>query len=105
MAKSLRSKSKLRAKSVKRKGEFAEFVDQRNKRLNLKALEKLKEQKDAAIAKKQEMIANGEMEEKSEEPAEQEKKEEKKVSTSGWRGSHSQQFKKRKHKKNRTMRF
>lgn len=33
MAKSLRSKSKLRAKSVKRKGEFAAFVNERTARL------------------------------------------------------------------------
>lgn len=33
MAKSLRSKPKLRAKSIKRKGEFSRFVNDRDKRL------------------------------------------------------------------------
>lgn len=50
MAKSLRSKPKLRAKSVKRKGEFTKFVDDRNARLAEKTRLNLQKQNEAKMA-------------------------------------------------------
>ncbi|ODV78565.1 uncharacterized protein CANTADRAFT_6923 [Suhomyces tanzawaensis NRRL Y-17324] len=100
MAKSLRSKSKLRAKSVKRKGEFANFVDGRNKRLSEKMEQELLKQKEAALAKKKDQAdAEG-----AEEPAVPEQdmdvdKTPKKISTSGWRDSRNQIYKKKHLKK------
>ena len=84
MAKSLRSKPKLRAKSIKRKNEFSKFVDSRNERLA------------------QRMKVNEETME--EDPVEtNEPKEEKKISTSGWRQTSRQKLKqKKKNKKNVT---
>ncbi|KAF3990954.1 hypothetical protein FT663_00890 [Candidozyma haemuli var. vulneris] len=66
MAKSLRSKSKLRAKSIKRKGEFANYANERTARLAAKAKafeEKQKNQKDEdAMEEEQEEKPEGEAE-------------------------------------------
>lgn len=90
MAKSLRSKSKLRAKTIKRKGEFSNLNEERNKRLAKKLDDETRKQdeakKDAAP--------------ETEAPMEVEGGEKKTVSTSGWRDSHSQIYK-RTHKKKR----
>lgn len=90
MAKSLRSKSKLRAKTIKRKGEFAHLNEERNKRLAKKLEDETKKQDEAKAAAT----------EVSEAPMEVDGAEKKKVSTSGWRDSHSQIYK-RTHKKKR----
>ncbi|KAI5968825.1 hypothetical protein KGF57_000075 [Candida theae] len=103
MAKSLRSKSKLQAKSVKRKGEFAKYADERSKRLAEK------------LAKE---TAKQEAEKKSKQNKEQETMDldgqdvdggkSKKVSTSGWRDSNSQRYKQRQLKnksKKKTLKF
>lgn len=45
MAKSLRSKPKLRAKSIKRKAEFSQFVNDRDLRLSEKIQSNLEKQK------------------------------------------------------------
>ncbi|KAF8004312.1 hypothetical protein OXX80_008753 [Metschnikowia pulcherrima] len=50
MAKSLRSKPKLRAKSIKRQGEFNQFVDDRNARLAEKARLNLLKQNEEKMA-------------------------------------------------------
>ncbi|GEQ72055.1 hypothetical protein JCM33374_g5741 [Metschnikowia sp. JCM 33374] len=50
MAKSLRSKPKLRAKSVKRKGEFTKFVDDRNARLAERTRLNLQKQNEEKMA-------------------------------------------------------
>ena len=50
MAKSLRSKPKLRAKSIKRNNEFAKFVDERDQRLVAKIQANLERQKAQAEA-------------------------------------------------------
>ncbi|OBA19078.1 hypothetical protein METBIDRAFT_33687 [Metschnikowia bicuspidata var. bicuspidata NRRL YB-4993] len=50
MANSLRSKPKLRAKSVKRKGEFTKFVDDRNARLAEKTRLNLQKQNEEKMA-------------------------------------------------------
>ncbi|RKP30465.1 hypothetical protein METBISCDRAFT_23283 [Metschnikowia bicuspidata] len=50
MAKSLRSKPKLRAKSIKRNNEFAKFVDERDQRLFAKIQANLERQKAQAEA-------------------------------------------------------
>lgn len=63
MAKSLRSKPKLRAKSIKRNNEFATFVNDRDQRLadKMKAnLEKQKAEKAAESAAKAEPAKNAE---------------------------------------------
>lgn len=103
MGKSIRSKSKLRAKSVKRDGEFQKFVDGRNDRIAAKLAEKTKKQDEDIKAKK---VENGEViDEKDESSMDVEAK---KVSTSGWRDSRSQIYKKRtikKSKKAKTMKF
>lgn len=95
MAKSLRSKPKLRAKSIKRKAEFSKFVDDRNARLAEKAAAHLSEQKELSVKSETAL--------KVEEP---EAVPEKKISTSGWRSSNSQKrAKKRKVAKKKTMQF
>ncbi|PSK37639.1 hypothetical protein C7M61_003346 [Candidozyma pseudohaemuli] len=73
MAKSLRSKLKLRAKSVKRKGEFTDFVNERTARLAARA---------QAAQEKQKQKNEDAMEEEEEKP-EKPKEDLKKVSTSG----------------------
>lgn len=115
MAKSLRSKSKLQAKSVKRKGEFAKFVDARNQRIaeklhqeTLKQEAKKKEErenkgkdKDATDASDASPAAAAAMDVDAE-------KKEKKISTSGWRSSNSQRYKQdqlKKRVKKKVMKF
>ncbi|KAK7683918.1 hypothetical protein QCA50_012889 [Cerrena zonata] len=80
MAHSLRSKSKLQAKSIKRKNEFSKYAEERTNRLQKKLEEHDKEQ-----GKPKE---DGGMD-----------LDNKKVSTHGWRDSRSQIYKKLKHKK------
>ncbi|CCE79602.1 Piso0_001679 [Millerozyma farinosa CBS 7064] len=95
MAKSLRSKSKLKAKSVKRKV-FSTLVDDREKRLASKMEEKLRQESKAREAAGGETpvdSATAEMETDEKQP------EKKKISTSGWRDSRKQQYKKRKKNK------
>lgn len=91
MAKSLRSKPKLRAKSTKRKGEFTKAVDERNTRLAEKVRANLEKQGAEKAAEAME-----------EDKAGEETKEEKKVSTSGWRGSSRQRMKAKRAKRKST---
>ncbi|KAG2735848.1 hypothetical protein G9P44_002062 [Scheffersomyces stipitis] len=104
MGKSLRSKSKLRAKSIKRKGVFSNFVDERNKRLADKMADATKKQEEAKKA-----AAAEEGTEPKEDTMDVEEKDSKKVSTSGWRDSRKQIYKKKqiKNKKggNKTLKF
>lgn len=89
MAKSLRAKSRLQAKSVKRKGEFQNAVNAREQRIS----ERL--QQDLINQKLKELKSKNETNEETNEPtmeidglASLEKKEEtktQKISTSGWR--------------------
>ncbi|KAK6461463.1 hypothetical protein DFJ63DRAFT_319733 [Scheffersomyces coipomensis] len=101
MGKSLRSKSKLKAKSVKRKGVFAEFVDNRNARLAKKDEESTKKQAKES-AKESDKIDQDTaiVDDEDATPA-------KKISTSGWRDSRGQIYKKKqiKNKKNKTVKF
>jgi len=99
MGKSLRSKSKLRAKSIKRSGEFAEFVDARNKRISEKLIESTKKQNEEKLTKQPAEAAEDSMDTDA-----------KKISTSGWRNSRKQQYIQKKLKgkkkgKNATMKF
>ncbi|CAK7901258.1 hypothetical protein CAAN3_05S05138 [[Candida] anglica] len=108
MAKSLRSKSKLRAKSVKRKGEFAKFVDGRNDRLAAKLEEHTKKQEEEKAAKKaQDPEVKAEETEGMEVDYSAESTTDKKVSTSGWRDSRNQIYKQRKlkGKKGKVVKF
>lgn len=57
MGKSLRSKPTLRAKSVKRKGEFHDFVEARDARLAEKMKADLERQKNEAAQKKPDQTA------------------------------------------------
>lgn len=103
MGKSIRSKSKLRAKSVKRKVEFSEFVAKRDNRISDKLVELTKAQDEA---KKQKKEAEGEVDE----PMDTDNTDTKKPSTSGWRNSRKQQYiqknlKTKKKGKNATMKF
>lgn len=82
MAKSLRSKNVLRAKSIKREKVFQVMEDKRKQRLAEKMAEELENQPKAEVP------------------------EIKKVSTSGWRDSRSQKYKQKKaSKKKKTMKF
>ena len=89
MAKSLRSKSKLRAKSVKRKGEFAKHVDARNERLAAKLKEKTETQTEKSDKNDTD---KSKLEPKLE-----------KISTSGWRDSRKLQYKQRQLKKKKNV--
>lgn len=89
MGKSLRSKPKLRAKSLKRGGEFAKFVDSRNERIAERMKANLEKQKAEAM---------------EEDNTEAEKPEEKKkISTSGWRNTSRQRSKQKKSKKKKDV--
>lgn len=92
MAKSLRSKPKLRAKSIKRKGEFTKFVDDRNSRLADKVRANLEQQKGEKKAEEE-----AKMEDKIEED-----KKDSKVATSGWRGNSRQRMKAKRSKRKST---
>ncbi|SGZ55142.1 CIC11C00000005382 [Sungouiella intermedia] len=86
MAKSLRSKPKLRAKSVKRNGEFAKLNEARNARLAEKLKANLDKQKEDKM---------------EDEDKDKEKVEKKKISTSGPR-TRNGRISKKKNKKNTT---
>lgn len=88
MGKSLRSKSKLRAKSVKRNGEFAKHVDARNERLAAKLKEKTQSQAESQAEKS---------------PNDTDKPKLEKISTSGWRDSRKLQYKQRQLKKKKNV--
>lgn len=85
MAKSLRAKSHLQAKSVKRRNEFQKVVDARAERLS----DKLKQD---LMAQKMKELKDGE----SMDVDESKKDEGKKVSTSGWRDARHHNYKKAK---------
>ncbi|CDR42234.1 CYFA0S08e05160g1_1 [Cyberlindnera fabianii] len=100
MAKSLRSKSKLKAKSVKRGKEFQAAVDERTKRLHEKAkLDLIKQKQAAGEEVSEDVVAEDAM--VDDEEAENKKK----VSTSGTRGSRHQKIKMKKGKKNMHTNF
>lgn len=103
MAKSLRSKPKLRAKSVKRNGEFQKFVDGRNERLAAKMEAHTRQQAEEKAAKQAAAGDAGDAGDAAEMETDA-----KKVSTSGWRQSRGQIYKQRKikgSKKSKTMKF
>lgn len=86
MAKSLRSKTKLKAKSIKRAGVFSKVEDLRRQRI----AEKLNRKDDDDM--KEDKVDD--------------KINEKPVSTSGWRGSRKQQYKKKQAaKRNKSLKF
>lgn len=85
MAKSLRSKPKLRAKSVKRKGEFLKATDARNERLAEKMKQNLVKQRDEKMEDNEEADT-----------------ESKKVTTSGWRQTSRRKMKQKRNKRNST---
>ncbi|CCF59530.1 hypothetical protein KAFR_0H01200 [Kazachstania africana CBS 2517] len=95
MAKSLRAKSHLKAKSVKRNAEFQKVVDERGKRISEKLqqdlinqkVKQLKEQDPTKDAMEIEEISNDNIE-KEGEPV--------KVSTSGWRDARHHNYKRNK---------
>lgn len=101
MAKSLRAKSRLQAKSVKRKGEFQNAVNAREQRISEKLKQDLINQKLKEFRAK-----NSTKEEDGEEPtmevddlASLEKKEQtksQKISTSGWRDARHLNYKRAK---------
>jgi len=114
MGKSLRSKSKLKAKAFKRSGEFQKAVDQRTQRLFEKSQEelikqKIKEQEEAKI---NENKANQQKEEEGENDDNDDdamkvddEKDGKKVSTSGYRTARHHLYKKNKKAKQNNMAF
>lgn len=85
MGKSLRSKSKLRAKSVKRNGEFAKHADARKERLAAKLKEKTETQTEKS------------------DKNDSDKPKLEKISTSGWRDSRKLQYKQRQLKKKKNV--
>lgn len=108
MAKSIRSKSKLQAKSVKRKGEFAKYDNERSKRLEQKLVEHTKKQEEEKAAKKllegNDNESTMELDSKSSSTTDPKKH----VPTSGWRDSRTQIYKQskiKKGRKNRTMKY
>lgn len=106
MAKSIRSKSKLRAKSIKRGAEFSVHADARRQRIATKlAVEhKSKKLKQDGVDKEDEEEMEVDEATNTDATAEGDKKV---VSTSGWRDSRSQIYKQRtiKKKKNKTVKF
>ncbi|CEP24714.1 unnamed protein product [Cyberlindnera jadinii] len=95
MAKSLRSKPKLRAKSIKRGKEFQKAVDERQNRLANKLKEDLLKQKST---KKADNDKEEEMEVEQDDSA----RDVKKVSTSGDRNARHHNWKMSNRKKNHT---
>lgn len=98
MAKSLRSKPKLRAKSIKRKAEFANFVNDRDLRLAEKIQANLEKQK----AKKEQEKA----ESSQDKPAEEQKYQPidfKSISTAG--GKRNSKGERKKGKKGKKSKF
>lgn len=91
MAKSLRSKSKLKAKSLERKGEFEDVHRARQERIAKKLAEEMAKQK----------------EDNMEDEVSADTNTEKKVSTSGWRTLRKQEYivKKCKGKKKSSIKF
>ncbi|ODV95811.1 hypothetical protein PACTADRAFT_49259 [Pachysolen tannophilus NRRL Y-2460] len=89
MAKSLRSKSKLKAKSVKRKGEFQKKYDERSERIAAKVKANLILQNSSKTIDHDndddDDDAKMEIDNKNEVP--------KKISTAGWRGSRHNMYK------------
>ncbi|KAH3685462.1 hypothetical protein WICPIJ_003577 [Wickerhamomyces pijperi] len=101
MAKSLRSKSKLRAKSIKRGKEFQKAVDERQLRLLEKAKENLLNQKIAEAQAKNNTEGDDIQIDNDEEVKVAEATGVKKVSTSGQRDARHHNYKMNK-KKNHT---
>ncbi|KAH3672291.1 hypothetical protein WICMUC_004386 [Wickerhamomyces mucosus] len=106
MAKSLRSKSKLRFKSIKRGKEFQTAVDERQKRLHEKAKEDLINQKLQEIKNQNNTegddIAIDNDDQDQDETKTESSTEVKKVSTSGYRTARHHLYKKNNKKKNHT---
>ena len=106
MAKSLRSKSKLQAKSVKRKGEFAKYADERSKRIAERLAKETAKQEAEKTKGKQDNGQESMDVDKGGEDGEEGQSQ--KVSTSGWRDSNSQRYKQRQLKnksKKKTLKF
>lgn len=101
MAKSLRSKSKLKAKSVKRKGEFAEIVGKRHLRIAERLAEETKKQVEKEGKGEKSKEKNGEVD--MMDVAESSDKPKVKISTSGWRDTSRQKHKQKRMKKNKVM--
>ncbi|SCU92151.1 LAMI_0E09010g1_1 [Lachancea mirantina] len=101
MAKSLRAKSQLKAKSVKRKNEFQKAADARSQRLAEKLRDDLVRQKVEELKKQNngaeidettlEALENG-----SKPAPDAMEEDSKKVSTSGWRDARHHTYKKNK---------
>lgn len=98
MAKSLRSKSKLRAKSVKRGKEFQKAVDERQLRLLERAKENLINQKIAEAKAKNNTEGDAIQIDEEESKSKAETNEIKKVCTSGYRTARHHLYKKNKKK-------
>ncbi|EGV64119.1 hypothetical protein PSN45_003781 [Yamadazyma tenuis] len=86
MAKSLRSKNVLRAKSIKRNKEFKDLDDKRRERLANKMKEELNKQDKTGSKLEDNEAVNAD----------------KKISTSGWRDSRKSQYKQKKNSKKKT---
>ncbi|ODQ78262.1 hypothetical protein BABINDRAFT_14853 [Babjeviella inositovora NRRL Y-12698] len=99
MAKSLRSKSKLRAKSVKRKGEFQAAVDDRQKRIVARCEADLKKQNEETEKKKDEDKDEDNV--KDVMAVDETPKSDKPVSTSGWRKTRHTAYKQRNNTKSK----
>jgi hypothetical protein len=101
MAHSLRSKSKLKAKSAKRGNEFQKAVDERTQRLHAKARQHLLKQKEESKLK---ALEEGKevKEDVAEEDAMKDDEEAKKVSTSGYRTARHHLWKKKNRKNSHT---
>ncbi|CCC67642.1 hypothetical protein NCAS_0A10840 [Naumovozyma castellii] len=107
MAKSLRAKSHLKAKSVKRHAVFQKIVDAREERIANKLKQGLIDQKMAKLKEQNGGDADAVMEIDAEGKTDEEKKstETKKVSTSGWRDARHHNYKKNKSMKKKKGSF
>lgn len=102
MAKSLRAKSHLHAKSVKRQGEFQKAVNARENRLSEKLKQDLINQKLKELKAKNGEEPNMEIDDLAALEKTEEEAESKKVSTSGWRDARHLNYKRaKKMKKNK----
>lgn len=98
MAKSLRSKPRLKAKAVKRKEVYTKEADNRIQRLHEKLQRQLEQQKEQRAEQEQENKKDESME--LDEPNKNTK-----ISTSGWRDSRKQRYRRRKAAKSKTLKF
>lgn len=101
MAKSMRSKPRIKAKNVMRKKVFSKVADDRVRRLHEKSQKQLERQNQQRAEDEPVQANKGEETMELDEP----EKKNQKISTSGWRDSRKQRYRRRKASKSKTLKF